>query len=273
MKKLILGGTGLIGSNFRDSIQLSKKDVDLTNYNDTIKCFKSYKPDIIVHAATKKINSTLMYKYPTEYLYDNITMSLNIFKAAKKCNIQRLIVFGSINAFLEHNNKLLQSDSYNQRLKNMLSQLYDIQYKLNSKVIYLSNVYGPCNDYTNNGIIPIVIDKCFNAILENKNLLLKGTGLADRTFTYVNDIVEITEKLINDKNNNPVIISSDEKYSLKDIVAKITKLMNFQGDIIWDGKEVDNIYTKEYDTSIKKYSGEYNYTSINNGLKKTIQSY
>ena len=62
MKKddiLILGGSGLIGSNLTEGIKLSSKDINLLDYNSTINCFNKFKPKVVIQSACKKLSSQL----------------------------------------------------------------------------------------------------------------------------------------------------------------------------------------------------------------------
>ena len=93
---MILGGSGLIGSNFLDGLKLSSKDVNLLSYKETLECFKKYKPKIIVHAACKKLSSKLLYDKTADYFDENVRMTLNIFKAAKEIEVDEIIILSSV---------------------------------------------------------------------------------------------------------------------------------------------------------------------------------
>ena len=79
---LILGGSGLVGSNFPYGKKLSSKDVNLLNYEDTLKCFEKYKPDTIIHSASKKVSSQLLQIQKADYFHENMSINLNVFRAA-----------------------------------------------------------------------------------------------------------------------------------------------------------------------------------------------
>ena len=57
----------------------------------------------------------MSFKLPNE----NVQISLNIFRAAAKLNVKKLLVIGSINAFINKND-LLISDVYNHNIKIIL---------------------------------------------------------------------------------------------------------------------------------------------------------
>ena len=268
---LTVGGSGLLGSNINFGRKVSSNDIDLLDYDQTVTFFKNSRADIIINAAAKKVSSKLLYENPVDYFDENIRMSLNVFKAAAESNMKQLIVFASINAFLDKRSKLV-SDSYNHSIKQILSEIYYQQYKLNSKVIFLGNVYGP-NTKICNGAIPMIIDKCYKAKLNKENLILDGNGAIEREFTFVDDIVSISKQFIGSTNNEPIIISSGIVASLYKVVAIIVEQLEFKGLVQWKG-DTDKIVDKNFNTNIvKKLETNYKFTSLESGIAKTINWY
>ena len=265
LKKIIFGGSGLIGSNFTDGIKLSRKDVDLLDYNETYDCIKFYKPDIIIHSACKKLSSKLLYDHSADYFDENVQISLNIFRAAAKLNVKKLLVIGSINAFINKND-LLISDVYNHNIKKILCKEYLKQYNLNSNMIYLSNVYGPKYKDSRNGFISLVIKKCYDAIKNNTDLFLVGNKLHERNFIYVKDVIKVIES--NYENTNDIIITTENTYQLDFIAKTVAEIMNFKGKIKWEG-DYDNITNKKINYADEQLINV-NHTSIYKGLQETI---
>ena len=266
--KLIFGGTGLVGSNFNNGIKLSSKDVNLLDYDDTLNCIKHHQPEVIIHSACKKLSSKLLYDNSADYFNENVQISLNIFKAAAACNIKKLIVIASINAFLGENTLIL-SDIYNHNIKKILSTEYYKQYNLKSNIIYLSNVFGPNYKDSRNGFIPLVIEKCYDAIINNTDLVLTGNKLHTRNFIYINDVVDAIELHIN--SDNDIILTTDRSYTLEYIADQVAKIMKFRGTITWEG-EFDDIKDKNINYSTQQLI-KLNNTSIGDALANTVKWY
>ena len=268
-KIITLGGTGLIGSNIQLGDKISSADVNLLDLEDTLTYIEKISPDVIINAAAKTVSSKLLYENPVEYFDENLRMSLNVFKAAAEARVKRLIAYASINAFLKETT-LLTSDSYNHYMKQILSEIYFKQYGLNSKVIFLGNIYGP-NSNTYNGAIPFIIDKCFQALMDDDDLILQGNGMASREFTYVEDIISSTEQFIHNDDNNPVIMTSGVSYTLRDVVNIVTSHLGFAGKVIWKGTS-DSVTSKSFDNKdIDKLI--VNDTTLEIGIRKTIDWY
>jgi len=274
-KVLILGGSGLIGSNINFGIKVTSKDVNLLDYKETYNFIKKINPEVVINAAAKKVSSKLLYDQPAVYFDENVQISLNVFKACANLKIKRLLVFASINAFFKNNDTLL-ADSYNHTIKQILSDIYWQQYKLNSKVIFLGNIYGPMTQICN-GVIPTIINKCHDAKINNTDLVLEGNEKIKREFTYVDDIISLSKQFIynsdptNYNSNEPLIISSGVSHSLGDIVSIVANHMNFNNSIIWRG-DSDNIKDKKFKSnSVKKLSTKFKFTSLETGIIKTIE--
>ncbi len=264
--KLIFGGSGLVGSNFKDGIKLSSEDVDLLNYSDTLKCIQHHKPKLIVHSACKKLSSKLLYDKSANYFDENVRMTLNIFKASAEFGVKNLLVIASINAFLKKNN-LVHSDAYNHNIKKVLSNQYFEQYGLKSKVVYLSNVFGPLYKNSCNGFIPFIIEKCHEAIKNNTDLNITGDKSYKRNFVYIKDVIDfITSDL---DNETDVVISTENSYTLEHVTNIVTEIMGFTGKVNWSGN-YDDIKDKDINLSNQRLVN-LNKTKLYDALKKTIE--
>jgi dTDP-4-dehydrorhamnose reductase len=55
MSIVVTGGTGLLGTELKkimpNAIYLSHKDIEITNEKSVLKCFRKYKPDLVLHLA------------------------------------------------------------------------------------------------------------------------------------------------------------------------------------------------------------------------------
>ena len=69
----------------------------------------------------------------------------------------------------------------------------------------------------------------------------------------------------------PIILSSSEEVSIKQLVNLVVELMEFEGEVIWDESKPNGQYRKPSDNSkIKKYLPNFEFTSLREGLKETI---
>ncbi|MGI0045492.1 MAG: NAD-dependent epimerase/dehydratase family protein, partial [Nitrososphaeraceae archaeon] len=118
------------------------------------------------------------------------------------------------------------------------SQAYKKQYGFNSIVVFPTNLYGPRDNFdpSVSHVIPALILKVHNAKVSNsKSIGVWGDGSPTRDFLYVEDaaagIVSAAEAY---EGNDPINLGSEQEISIKKLVNKIVKLMEYDGEVIWD---------------------------------------
>jgi GDP-L-fucose synthase len=226
-----------------------------------------------------------MVKFMADHLYDNITINMNLFKAAHMSNIKKVVSLSSINAFpaSEENyyeesklwdgepHEACYTDGYKNRLLHILSKSYKKQYDISCAVPMLTNTYGPKSSIRN-GVIPYLIDKCYRAMIAEEDLVVDGDGTPVRDFIYVKDVAKLVDWTIHNYDSiEPVIFSSGEQTTIKELVDMITKYMNFNGKVIWVKDKVAGQPVKLCDNSkLKSHLPNFNFTSIEDGLKDTV---
>jgi GDP-L-fucose synthase len=70
---------------------------------------------------------------------------------------------------------------------------------------------------------------------------------------------------------DPIILSTSEEISIKELVEMIVEIMNFKGKVIFDETKPDGQFRKPSDnTKIKNYLPNFKFTPLYDGLKNTI---
>ena len=137
--------------------------------------------------------------------------------------------------------------------------------------------YGPndCYDEKTNHVIPALIKKFHNAKINNySSVEVWGTGEAKREFLHVDDMASgIIFLLENYKNNNPINLGTGEEVSIKELAYLISKVVNFNGDIIFDTSKADGIPRKILDSSKITNLGWRPSISLIDGLEQTYNLY
>jgi len=290
-KILITGGHGLVGSEFikENYIKISSSDVDLRNTIEVDNFFKQTNFNGIIHCAAKVGGVGSNIKYKGEFFYDNIMMNTNVIEQARKYKIKNLVAFLSTCVFpndVEYpltENKIhlgpphFSNDAYAyaKRMSDIQIRSYKEQYDLNYKSVIPTNIYGPNDNYNieNGHVIPSLIHKCYLARENKTDFTIWGSGKPLREFIFSRDVAKLTEWVLeNYTENEPIILSTSDEVSIKDIVDIIIEIMNFKGFVKWDSSKPDGQFRKPSDNSkIKNYLPDFKFTPIYNGLKETIE--
>jgi GDP-L-fucose synthase len=289
-KILVTGGNGLVGSEFIGDqyFKPSSKQYDLIDRDQTYRLMlKGF--DGIIHCAAKVGGVGANMNYKGEFFYNNIMMNTNVIEGARLSGVKNLVAFLSTCVFPDKVDYPLTEKkihlgephfsnnayAYAKRMTDVQIRAYNEQYGLNYKSVIPTNIYGPNDNYDleNGHVLPALIHKCYLARENKTPLKIWGSGKPLREFIFSKDVAKLTEwVLYNYNENEPIILSTSEEISIKEVVNVITELMNFKGDVIFDSSKPDGQFRKPSDnTKIKNYLPNFKFTPFYEGLKETIE--
>ena len=289
-KILVTGGSGLVGSEFLkpNFIRLSSIDADLRIREDVDNIFKTIKFDSVIHCAGKVGGLGGNMNNKGQFFYDNIMINTNVIESARIHGIKNLVTFLSTCVFPDNVEYPLTESkihlgpphfsndayAYAKRMADIQIRAYKEQYGLNYKSVIPCNIYGPNDNYNlvNGHVLPSLIHKCYLARENKTDFSIWGSGTPLREFIFSRDVSKLTEWVLNNyEENEPIILSTSEEISIKDIVGIIVELMNFKGNVIFDTSKPDGQFRKPSDNSkIKNYLPDFKFTPLYKGLKETI---
>jgi GDP-L-fucose synthase len=271
-KILITGGNGLVGSEFigEQYFKPTSKEYNLINRDDANRLLlKGF--DGVIHCAAKVGGVGGNMNYKGEFFYDNIMMNTNVIEASRLTNVKNLVSFLSTCVFPDQVEYPLTEKkihlgpphfsndayAYAKRMADIQIRSYKEQYGLNYKSVIPCNIYGPNDNYdiVNGHVLPSLIHKCFLARENKTPLSIWGSGKPLREFIFSKDVAKLTEwVLYNYNENEPIILSTSEEISIREVVEIIVELMNFKGEVIFDSTKPDGQFRKPSDNSkIKHY--------------------
>jgi GDP-L-fucose synthase len=289
-KILVTGGHGLVGSEFIGDqyFKPTSKEYDLRNPQEVNRLMlKSF--DSVIHTAGKVGGLGGNMNHKGEFFYDNIMINTNVIESSRLTKVKNLVAFLSTCVFPDNVEYPLTEKkvhlgpphfsndayAYAKRMTDVQIRAYKEQYGLNYKSVIPSNIYGPNDNYdiVNGHVIPSLIHKCFLARENKTSLKIWGSGNPLREFIFSKDVAKLTEwVLFNYNETEPIILSTSEEISIKDVVGIIVELMNFKGDVLFDSSKPDGQFRKPSDNSkIKHYLPDFKFTPIYDGLKETIE--
>lgn len=299
---LITGGSGLVGSSIKELVTsttekyeyvfLSSKMCDL---RDSIACEKLFSDGnffLVIHLAS--VVGGLYFNTNNNYsiLVDNIKINTNILECCRKYKVRRLIntlstcIFGNDLKYPLTSDQMYDKppDSSNEgysKSKRVLSTGSELLTKCsNLEIVSLipTNIYGYNDNFNlqDGHVLPALIHKCFIAKKNNKPLEIKGQGKNYRQFVFSNDLGKIILHFVDyklEKQFNQLIVGPPVKdeITIKDLVNKIVKEFGFNGEVVYDSKFPEGQHKKTVsDTELLEYIPDFNFTSLDIGLKKTI---
>ena len=301
-KIYVAGHKGLVGSailrklkekGYKKVIFADKKKLDLTNQSKVFNFIKKNKPDFIFLAAAKVGGILSNNKYKAEFIYNNLSIQLNVINSAYKCGIKNLIFLGSscvyprdckqpiketylLNGKLEKTN-----DAYSvAKIAGIkMCESYNKQYKTNYKCLMPTNTFGPNDNYDdfNSHFFPALIKKIHKLKKNNKTELeLWGDGSATREVVYVDDIANACVYFMNKRVKEDIInIGTGIEYSIKEYAKILLKVINPEKKIkiIFDKSKPNGTPRKVMDIKRAKKYGWKPLNKLENSILKTYKSF
>ncbi len=285
--KNLLGQRGVLEENlFLPTIQ----ELDLTIWEDCRAAVKGQ--DVVIHLAAKVGGIGFNQEKPGELFYDNIIMGTQLMEAARQAQVKKFVAIGTACAYPKETPVPFKEEDlwkgypeetnapYGLAKKMLLvqAQAYRQQYGFNAIFLLPSNLYGPGDNFNpgSSHVIAAIIKKVYDAKKNGSHTIeLWGTGKVTRGFLYVKDAAEgillAAEKY--DK-PDPINLASDLEISIKDLAELICKLMDFEGELRWDGTKPDGQPKRSLSTARAKQLFDFTAaTSFEEGLKCAIEWY
>ena len=208
----------------------SKKELDLTSYENVLSWFKINKPSIVIIAAAKVGGIYANSKYPYEFISENLKIQQNIIEAAWVNGTRRLLFLGSSCIYPKFSNLPIQEEELLGSYLEKTNEPYAIakiaglklceairnQYGFDAISLMPTNLYGPGDNYhsKNSHVLAALLKKFILAKKNNsKNVTCWGSGKPLREFLHVDDFalacIYVLEKWNPDDNYAPK--NNDEK--------------------------------------------------------------
>ena len=257
--------------------------------------FKKFKPSIVIHLATQA-GVRYSIKKPRVYLESNVSGTYNIIEVSKKLNVKHLImassssVYGANKKFpfkeIDKTETQLSIYAATKKSNESMAHSYSNIWKIPITMLRFFTVYGPW------GRPDMALFKFTKGILANKKIDIYNNGKMYRDFTYIDDIVNGIQLLINkapninqyrkykDDSLSPVApfrilnIGNTKKVYLLDFIKEIEKEIGKKAIRNYMPLQKGDVRTTLSDSSLlKKITGYNPKTNYKTGIKKFVNWY
>lgn len=295
MRILITGGTGMVGSAFKnvesdhDLILVGSKDCNLMDYDQALKMFAYYMPSAVIHLAAKVGGVKGNSEYIADYFHENIMMNTNVLDISRRFRVGKVVSLLSTCIYPDevkypltedqiHNGEPHQSNfgyAYAKRMLEVHSRAIRQQYGLNYVTAVPNNIFGPNDnfDLEMSHVVPAIIRKLYEAKKNKTQPVFWGTGKPLREFTYSNDIARALLLLLENYDSpEPINIGNSHEISIFNLVEIIANSMGISfPDEAWDASMPEGQYKKP--SCNKKFMSlfpDFKYTDLDKGIKTTV---
>ena len=292
MKVLVTGGSGFVGKRMRlikpDWVFASSKDVDLTNYNDTIDYLLVEKPDAVIHLAARVGGIKDNADHPADFFSKNARINTNVVDACFNTGVPRLLASLSTCAFPNivdqypfTEDNLLDGPpaptnlayGYTKRLLWVHIKSMREQHGVNYSCFSPSNLYGPEDhfDLESSHFVAAAILKLHES---TDGVEFWGTGKPKRQQLYIDDLCRAIPLLLEKHTGvEPIIVAPVENLSIAEMVGTIKSIIRPEASISYNGN-LDGQYRKDGSNNLfMSLFPDFSFTSFEDGIKETYEWY
>ena len=238
--------------------------------------------DVVFNLAART-DTTYAGKYPVESLKTDIIGCLNTLDVAKYNRADYIFASSSDVYGISNANSYNETATGNipasfpkyaagigKRAAEGLCESYRNEFGINTKVARIFNTYGPEMNPESGLIIP----KYIASALQDKDLVVYGSGGQTRSFCWVGDTVDALVRMMesSDKTLSPVNIGSSHEITINALAKKVIELTGSRSKIIHINSPAD---TRRHETPdvtkarrVLSWSSE---TSLDEGLRRCAE--
>ena len=306
---LITGVAGFIGSNLAEKcLELGIRVRGIDNFSNgkienikeflTNNNFEFYEGDICDYKLCEKICKDVKYVFheaawgsvpksinkPLDYTLNNILGMHNMLHASYVNNVKTFVYASSASVYGDNDDKikkvgregnLLSPYALTKQTDEEIAKLYYRVYNFRTIGLRYFNVFGkkqnPYSEYS------AVIPKFTKAILENKDIIINGTGTQSRDFTYIDNVVDANLKacVASESANGRIFnVACGKNTSVNDIYKILSDILKKDTNVKYGEERKGDIKNSLADIeetyNVLKYKPIYN---VREGLEKTVKWY
>lgn len=296
----VAGHRGMVGSaivrkleseGYNNLILRTSSELDLRDQKQTSDFFQSEKPDYVFLSAAKVGGIQANNIYRADFLYDNLMIEANIFKASFDTGVKKLLFLGSSCIYPKHAPQPLKEESLltgtleptNEpyaiaKIAGIkLAEAYRDQHNCNYISAMPTNLYGPNDNYdlNNSHVLPALIRKFHTAKTEGHEFVeVWGTGSPLREFLHVDDLADACVFLMKHYNEKLFVnVGTGVDLSIKALAEMVCEIVGFGGELRWNTSKPDGTPRKLMDVSRLHELGWKHRIELRDGITAVYEEY
>ena len=297
---LVTGATGFLGQRLcrrleEGSIAFNRTSLslgtDLRNFDQALALFEAIRPTFVLNCASFSGGIQFGRKYPAEMFRNNMAMIANLFEAAHRAGVKRIVnplancVYpAELTVFKERQfwdgplHESVMVFGLLRKLSWVGSWAYARQWGMQTINLVFSNMYGPGDhfDEDRSHAVGGLVMRFLEAHQRGENeVTVWGSGAPVREWLYVDDAAEAMVRAMTcASSDQPVNVGVGIGVSIAELAERIGALVDFKGKIIFDRSKPDGALHKTVDGSrgaaLLGWSPQ---TDLDAGLVRTVEWY
>ena len=299
-KIYVAGHRGMVGSaivrelqrlGYNNLVMRTHAELDLTRQADVERFFAEERPEYVFLAAAKVGGIAANNAALADFMYQNMTLEMNVIHAAWMNGVKKLEFLGSsciyprlapqpmpesclLTSALEPTNEAYALAKIS-GLK--YCEYLNRQYGTDYISVMPTNLYGPNDNYhpEHSHVLPAMIRRFHEAkIARTESVTCWGDGSALREFLYVDDLAELCVFLMNTYSGNETVnAGTGKEITIKSLAELVAKVVGYEGQILWDVSRPNGTPRKLLDVSKATRLGWRYKTELETGIRLAYEDF
>lgn len=260
-KIYVAGHRGMVGSaivrelqrqGYTNLITCTHKELDLTRQEAVEEFFAKEKPEYVFLAAAKVGGIVANQEALADFMYENMTLEMNVIHSAWKNGCKKLEFLGSSCIYPRMAPQPMKEDCLLTSELEKTNEAYALakisglkyceflnrQYGTDYISVMPTNLYGPNDNYhpTHSHVVPALIRRFHEAKVNGVECVTCwGDGSPLREFLYVDDLANLCVFLMNHYSGNETVnAGTGKELTIKTLTELVAKVVGYTGEIEWD---------------------------------------
>lgn len=299
-KIYVAGHRGMVGSaicrelqrqGYTNIITRTHNELDLCRQDTVDVFFAEEKPEYVFLAAAKVGGIQANAEAPADFMYQNMTLEMNVIHAAWKNGCRKLEFLGSSCIYPRMAPQPMKEDCLLTSPLEETNEAYALakiaglkycaylnkQYGTDYISVMPTNLYGPNDNYhpEHSHVLPALIRRFHEAKeAEAPSVTCWGDGSPLREFLYVDDLANLCVYLMNHYSGDETInAGSGKEISIRELAKLVARVVDYRGEILWDTGKPNGTPRKLLDVSKAAALGWRYKMELEDGIRLAYQDF
>lgn len=299
-KIYVAGHRGMVGSailrrlkksGYGNIVTRTHAELDLTDQRAVDSFFDEERPDYVFLAAAKVGGIVANSEAPADFMWENMTLEMNVIHSAWKYGVKKLEFLGSSCIYPRLAPQPMTEDCLLTSSLEQTNEAYALakisglkyceylnrQYATDFISVMPTNLYGPNDNYhpTHSHVLPALIRRFHEAKEKGlESVTCWGDGSPLREFLYVDDLADLCVFLMNNYSGNETVnAGTGKEISIKELTEIVAEEIGYKGRILWDTEKPNGTPRKLLDVSKATSLGWTYKTELKDGIRLSYQDF
>ena len=286
-KIYVAGHRGMVGSaivrelqrqGYTNLVTRTHKELDLTCQEAVEEFFAKEKQEYVFIAAAKVGGIVANQEALADFMYENMTLEMNVIHSAWKNGCKKLEFLGSSCIYPRMAPQPMKEDCLLTSELEKTNEAYALAKISGLKYCeFLNRQYGPNDNYhpTHSHVVPALIRRFHEAKVNSVECVTCwGDGSPLREFLYVDDLANLCVFLMNHYSGNETVnAGTGKELTIKELTELVAKVVGYTGEIEWDTSKPNGTPRKLLDVSKATDLGWTYKTELEDGLRMSYEDF